>query len=114
MNKEQARAFVQQTFTRSFDGGRFREFVVELLNGFDGAKAFTANSTYIKDAFKAYVERFERLGTYTSLEDEKLDVLVVHPTKGLKLEPARTADPQLRRRPSEETGRKISAAPPEK
>jgi hypothetical protein len=91
MNKEQARNLVWQTFTQSFDGGRFRTFVVELLNGFDASKAFTANRSYVKDAFKPHVERFERLGTYTSPQDEKLDVLVVHLTKESKLERARTA-----------------------
>ena len=49
------------------------------------------NSQYVKDAFKDHVQRFERLGTYTSPEDEKLDVLIVHLTNESKLERARTA-----------------------
>ena len=91
MNKEQARNLVRQTFTESFDKTRFRNFVLELLNKFDESKAFTSNKTYIKDAFKNHVDRFERLGTYTSPDDEKLDVLIVHLTKQSKLERARTA-----------------------
>ena len=87
MNKEQARNFVRQTLTESFDKTRFRNFVLELLNKFDESKAFTSNKAYIKDAFKNHVERFERLGTYTSPDDEKLDVLTVHLTKESKLEP---------------------------
>jgi hypothetical protein len=90
MNQEQARNFVRQTLTQSFDKTRFRNFVLELLNKFDESKAFTSNKTYIKDAFKEHVERFERLGTYTSPDDDKLDVLVVHLTKQSKLERART------------------------
>src|SRR5947199_6145044 len=91
MNQDQARSFVCETLTRSFDKTRFRNFVLELLNEFDESKAFTSNRTYIKDAFKEHVERFERLGTYTSPDGEKLDVLVVHLTKQSKLERARTA-----------------------
>ena len=80
MNTQQARALVTQTFPQPFDKGRFRQFAVELLNHIDESKAQAWNATYIKDAFKNYVARFERLGTYTSPEDEKLDVLVVHLT----------------------------------
>src|SRR5438477_13196882 len=91
MNKEQARDLVGQTFTHSFDKARFRSFVLELLNNFDESKAFVSNKTYIKDAFKTHVDRFERLGTYISPESEKLDVLIVCLTRDSKLERARTA-----------------------
>ncbi len=91
MNRDQARALVSQTFTQAFDKTRFRNFAVNLLNDFDEAKAFASNSTYVKDAFKDHVQRYERLGTYTSPEKEKLDVLIVHLTAESKLERARTA-----------------------
>lgn len=91
MNRAQARALVTQTFTQSFDKTRFRNFVLNVLNHVDESKAQQWNSTYVKDAFKGHVNRYERLGTYTSPEDEKLDVLIVHLTKESKLERARTA-----------------------
>src|SRR5450759_4983086 len=91
MNTEQARAIVKETFPQAFDKGRFRNFTINLLNHIDEAKAQAWNTTYIKDAFKPHVHRYERLGTYTSPDDEKLDVLVVHLTAGSKLERARTA-----------------------
>ena len=91
MNQEQARSLVRQTLTQSFDKTRFRNFVLELLNEFDESKAFASNRTYIKHAFKGHIERFERLSTYTSPDDGKLDVLAVHLTKQSKLERARTA-----------------------
>jgi hypothetical protein len=91
MNRDQARNLVRQTLTESFDKPRFRDFALELLNEFDESKAFASSKTYIKDAFKDHVERFERLGTYTSPNDERLDVLAVHLTKQSKLERARTA-----------------------
>lgn len=91
MNKEQARNLVRQTLTQSFDKARFQKFVLELLNKFDESKAFARNTQYIKAAFNTHVSRFERLGTYTSPENEKLDVLIVYLTSQSKLERARTA-----------------------
>ncbi|NGZ10648.1 MAG: hypothetical protein CV088_14895 [Nitrospira sp. LK70] len=91
MNRDQARDLVSKTFPHSFDKACFRNFSINLLNKFDESKAFFCNSTYVKDAFKEHVSRFERLGTYTSPESEKLDVLIVHLTNESKLERARTA-----------------------
>ena len=91
MNPEQARACVAETFSQSFNRTRFLEFIRNLLNEFDESKAAQWNSTFIKDAFKSHVARFERLGTYLSPESAKLDVLVVHLTTESKLERTRTA-----------------------
>lgn len=91
MNRDQARVLIAQTFTQAFEKGRFGGFVVNVLNRIDDSKAGTWNSQYIKDAFKDHVHRYERLGTYTSPDDEKLDVLVVYLTQASKLERARTA-----------------------
>lgn len=91
MNRNQARTLVRDTFIHAFDKARFRNFAINLLNNFDEAKAQTWNSTYIKDAFKPHIKKYERLGTYTSPENEKCDVLVVHLTDESKLERARTA-----------------------
>lgn len=91
MNTEQARALVAETFPKPFDKGRFRNFVINLLNHIDESKAKVWNTTYVKDAFKGHVKGYERLGTYTSPDDEKLDVLIVHLTAEYKLERARTA-----------------------
>ena len=91
MNRNQARALVQQTFTHAFDKNRFSNFSQNLLNHIDESKAASWNSQYVKAAFKDHVQRYERLGTYTSPENEKLDVLIVHLTHEAKLERARTA-----------------------
>jgi type I restriction-modification system DNA methylase subunit len=91
MNRDQAHAIVRDTFTQTFDKTRFRNFAINLLNNFNEAKAQIWNSTYIKDAFKPHVKKYERLGTYTSPENEKCDVLIVHLTDESKLERARTA-----------------------
>ncbi len=91
MNPQQARARVAETFPQPFNRAKFLEFIRNLINRFDESKAAQWNFTYVKDAFKPHVARFERLGTYTTPEKEKLDVLIVHLTKESKLERARTA-----------------------
>ncbi len=91
MNPNQGRDLVTQTFTQPFDKIRFHNFVLNILNHLDESKAQQWHTTYIKDAFKNHVHRYERLGMYTSPEGEKLEVLIVHLTKESKLERARTA-----------------------
>jgi hypothetical protein len=91
MNPEQARARVAEAFSHAFNRTKFLEFSRNLLNKFDESKAAHWNASYVKDAFKPHVARFERLGTYVSPDGDKLDVLVVHLTNESKLERARTA-----------------------
>jgi hypothetical protein len=91
MNRDQARTLIEQTFPHAFDSTRFGNFSRNLLNHIDETKAHRWNTTYVKDAFKEHIQRYERLGTYTSPEKETLDVLVVHLTSESKLERARTA-----------------------
>jgi hypothetical protein len=91
VNRDQAYTLVRQTFTDAFDKNRFSYFSQNLLNHIDQSKAASWNSQYVKDAFKGHVQRYERLGTYTSPGREKLDVLIVYLTKESKLERTRTA-----------------------
>ena len=91
MNRNQAYSLIQHTFTHAFDKNRFLSFSHNLLNHIDESKASLWNSQYVKDAFKSHVQRYERLGTYTTPRKEKLDVLIVHLTRDSKLERARTA-----------------------
>ena len=98
MNRDQARTLISQTFTHAFDKARFDNFTINLLNSIDRSKAQVWGKQYVKDAFKEHINRYERLGTYTSPDDETLDILIVHLTNESKLErPHR--HPQLRRRP---------------
>ncbi len=91
MNKKQASELIQTTFPVAFDKARFRTFAVNLLNHVDEEKVFARNASYIKEAFRAHVHRFERLGTFTSPEKQSVDVLIVYLTAESKLERARTA-----------------------
>jgi hypothetical protein len=91
VNRDQAYALVHQTFTHAFDRSRFVNFTRNLVNHLDIGKAELWNGGSVKDAFRRHVQRYERVGTYTSPDGEKLDVLVVHLTKNSKIERARTA-----------------------
>lgn len=91
MNSQQARTLVGETFQHSFDKGRFRLFVINLLNHIDETKGQTWKASDVKPAFSSDVRSYERLGTYVSPEKDKLDVLVVHLTTNTKLGRARTA-----------------------
>ena len=91
MNSEQARALVGGMFPLTFDKGRFRTFVINLLNHIDESRARVWKASAIKDAFRDHVQSYERLGTYTSPENDKLDVLIVALTTDATLGRARTA-----------------------
>ena len=88
MDKLTAQRLVRNTLKAPFDRKRYHGLVNELCNGFDDAKA--RNMT-VPDAFAAHVKSCQRLGTFTSLEEELADVLVVHLTESWKLERSRTA-----------------------
>ena len=91
MNRDQAYTLIRQTFTQAFDKARFLNFTINLLNRMDESKMSSWRGAYIKDAFKGHVNYYERLGTFTSPDYEKLDVLIIHLTTESKLERARTA-----------------------
>jgi type I restriction-modification system DNA methylase subunit len=91
VNRDQAYNLIRETFTLAFDKARFRNFAINLLNRIDESKTSAWKGPNIKDAFKDHVNYYERLGTFTSPDKEKLDVLIVHLTTESKLEHARTA-----------------------
>ena len=85
MNTQQARSLVREMFPQTFDKRRFRIFVINLLNHIDESKTQVWKASAIKDAFTNHVRGYERLGTYTSPEKDKLDVLIVNLTSDTKL-----------------------------
>ena len=88
MDKETAKRVVRETFSAAFDQRRYRDFANELLNGFDQSHAKTLS---VSAAFSPHVKGCLRLGTYTSPEEELVDVLVVELTESYKLERSRTS-----------------------
>ncbi len=89
MDKTTAQRIVRETFKAAFDKKRYRDFISELLNGFDEAKVIA--SMRVPDAFSPHIKSCHRLGTFESPEGELADVLVVHLTESFKLERTRTA-----------------------
>ncbi|MBK8751246.1 MAG: Eco57I restriction-modification methylase domain-containing protein [Candidatus Competibacteraceae bacterium] len=88
MDKATAQRIVRDTFKAPFDRERYRRFISELCNGFDGSKA---HNMKVPDAFAAHIKSCWRLGTFTSPDAELADVLIVHLTESYKLERTRTA-----------------------
>ncbi len=88
MDKPTAQRLVHSTLKAPFDRGRYQRFISELCNGFDDGKA---QKMAVPEAFAAHVKSCQRLGTFTSPEEELADVLVVHLTESWKLERSRTA-----------------------
>jgi type I restriction-modification system DNA methylase subunit len=90
MDRKLARSLISDTFTQRFDKSRFLHFTRNLLNHVNETKATSWNKTYIKDAYKPGIKKFERVGTYTDLVGEQIDILIVHLEKESSLERART------------------------
>jgi len=91
MESSQARSRIHDTFTQPFDKGRFKNFIANILNNINEAKAARWTKTYIKEAFRPRVKWYERIATYTDPNDEKLDVLIVYLERQSSLERARTS-----------------------
>jgi len=91
MQDAQARSLIRETLTQPFDKERFQQFIHNLLNHVDESKATRWNKTYVKDAFKPRIKKFERLATYTDPQGESLDVLIIHLERESSLERARTS-----------------------
>ena len=91
MTLAQARTLVADTLTAAFARDRFRVFAINLLNHVDESTACQWNATNVKDAFKVHVARYERVGTFTSPERERVDILVVHVAGASTLVRTRTA-----------------------
>ena len=77
MDLKQASNLIKETFNSSFDRIKFIKFIKELLNEIDESKAQSWNKQYVKHAFHDGVKKYERIGTYTAPEGEKLGSVVV-------------------------------------
>ena len=88
MDKQQAQAIIKNTFESSFDVVRFTNFMKNLLNRIDESKAFKAHG-YVKEGFRGIIKTYERIGTYNSADDKKIDIIIVYLQKGFSLDHAR-------------------------
>ena len=91
MDRQTATQLIGDTFNRSFDEGRFRNFAINLLNDVNEQKRFDyISGAYIRHSFKNHITKYRRLGTYTDPNGEKIDVLVVKLKNEWALERSRT------------------------
>jgi hypothetical protein len=91
MDKIQAIKIVRETFEHAFDRARFTTFIKNLLNEPDLTDGFGARSgNYIPDAFKGYVEKYERLGKFKDEDEKRIDILIVHLKRETSIERARS------------------------
>ncbi|MBM4447378.1 MAG: class I SAM-dependent DNA methyltransferase [Chloroflexi bacterium] len=91
MDKQTAIRIIRDTFESPFDKARFIYFTKNLLNKIDETKAFHIQGHYIPESFRDYVKAYERIGTYTDHENNKIDILIVYLQKETSLERARTS-----------------------
>ena len=92
MNREQAKKLIKDTFEIPFDKEKFVIFIKNLLNRIDETKAFHARG-YVKQAFKQVakvIKTYERVGSYTDPQNNKIDLLVVYLEGRDSLDRART------------------------
>lgn len=92
MDKYDAQELVKITFQNPFDKGRYSFLIRNLLNHFDETKAFHARG-YVQEKYKqvaGIIKTYERIGTYTDPEGNKIDLLIVYLQKDDSIERART------------------------
>ena len=92
MDKYTSNKLVKDTFESDFDKNRFYYFIKNLLNNFDETKAFHARG-YVQEKYKkiaGIIKTYERIGTYTDPNENKIDILIVYLVKNDALERART------------------------
>jgi hypothetical protein len=108
MDRPAATKIIRDTFERPFDRGQFVHLAKNLLNKIDELKAFHARG-YVPEIFKDYVKTYERIGTYTDPENDKVDVLIIYLQKETALERARTAQRNFVARYLKDRGEKEAA-----
>lgn len=98
MNEREAKELVKKTFENRFDREQFGVFTEDLLKRhslledsaiYDDEKAFSLSGNYVRHAFKEYIGKYERVGQFTDVDGEKIDVLVVYLNKETTLERGR-------------------------
>ena len=73
MNHQNAKLLLDETFSNSYDDGRFSNFIRELFNGFDFSYNTLKN---IKKEYRQYIDSYQILGSYTD-NNKIIDILVV-------------------------------------
>lgn len=91
MQKQQAINIVHETFESAFDKVRFTNFIKNLLNEPDLTDGFPPLSgAMIRESFRDYISKLERLGKFEDSEGKRIDILIVHLKRETSIERARS------------------------
>ncbi len=94
MDKQQAVKLVDRLLEAKFDRIKYIKFLKELLNHYDDDGARIDSGAYIPDKFKDYVQKFERIGKYTTGNDQIM-LFIVYLKKETSIDQARTMQRNL-------------------
>ncbi|RPH48681.1 MAG: class I SAM-dependent DNA methyltransferase, partial [Desulfobacteraceae bacterium] len=88
MDKQQAQHIIKKTFEAPFNKEGFTYFIKNLLNTIDESKAFHARGD-VKEMYRHVIKTYERIGTFTTPDNEKVDIIIAYLQKGHSLDYAR-------------------------
>lgn len=91
MNKAEAIALVQRTFTGDYSPAPFEQFITNLFKGEYTPLDKRRDGDYVREAFRSFVQGYRILGTYSDAAGSTLDVLEVTLHRNSSLDRARTA-----------------------
>ena len=89
MDKATATGLIEDIFQDPFNREHFIAFTKNLFNFLDTEKNFVYRGNLIPDAYQPYIHTLERIGKYKDVEENKIDVLIVHLKKERSIEHAR-------------------------
>ena len=90
MDRNSAKTLITNTLRNKFDKTKYRNFIVNFLDGIDENKVFTCGNAYVPEAFRDYITSYGRFGKYTDKNNETIEVLWVSLKKDTSLDRART------------------------
>ena len=89
MDKQSAERLITNTFDYPFDIGKYKLLSRNIFKEFEEAE-FSRHGTYIPEAFRSHIKKYERLGKYEDAQGKGMDILIVFIKEGLGLDRART------------------------
>ena len=90
MERTAAVRLIDKAFNQPFEPELFTYFIKNFFNTIDESKGFRVGRAQIKKAFSEHIVSYKRLASYTDLQGETLDILVVKLARESALDRART------------------------
>lgn len=86
MKEDAAIKLLDNVFKKSFDKDRFSQFIVESFNDFK----IQSKSIHVSKEYRGFIESCESLGTFTDIDNQTIEVLIVKLWRMQSRERART------------------------